>query len=163
MAYDRDRQSDSCGVVAAVLLVLILVVVVMAVGSILWIRTQRLTEVARAEAERARMMAVQAQAQAKAAHDRQTVAEADPDTSDSIDAQQITLRLDEDGNVSLTGSAIPLGDLEDELRRMFDVSSVQLTVVIQVSGRCPFEHVARTRTLCKEAGAGRVRLELFER
>lgn len=156
MAYDRNRQSDSCGIVAAILLVLLLGFVGAAVVSVFYLKASRSRHelvIVRDEAVRARMMAERAQADTELAKvSDEPLAEAVPDNSDFIDVQQINITLDEEGNASFDGNSMQLGELANELRRMKAELNGQLSVAVQVDEQCRFEHVARILSLCEECG-----------
>ena len=162
MAYE-DRQSGS-GVAVAVVLVLVVLLggfLALAVGTWFFERVsaverQVVIEQNRAitEAEKARLMQIETEL------DRdQLLAEADPEETQPVPVQQMTIEVDKEGNAFLDGNSLQTEELQSRLRALMDESSGQLSIVVQVDDQCRFEHVARILSLCEEAGIRRPRLE----
>jgi biopolymer transport protein ExbD len=168
----RIDQPRGCSPVAiAVVLfagmVLMLVLIAGGAAALIWVRmrtnqqhVQVERERAMTELARARRMAEAARQRAKGALD---TAQAAASGSWPDSGKEVTIEIDESGNLRVGGLSTALIDLNSTLLKAHEETAGLAWVVVRVDNSCVFEHVARVLAVCEEVGIDDVRVRAAEK
>jgi len=110
-------------------------------------------------AKQAQQLAEEAQRRARASSEN-AVAEASDSPTD--EGNEVTIEIDEDGNLAVNGKPGALADLRTTLLKVSERAGEGASVAIKVDDRCVFRHVARVIAICEEAGIEDVRIRSAE-
>lgn len=163
----------------------ILAVIIFGGGAYVWLSKVRMAQQAalaeRRAAERARMEAERAAEAERQLRETLEQAQTDTQSHDPLDAsrqeqasspafdmvevvpaeranQDLSITIDEDGNVALQGVTLPAEQIGDKLNELTETNPSGLTISIWADESCDFRHVAELVRRCRASGLARIQI-----
>ena len=170
MGHHTDRQTGCTPAIIGITLfagmLMVFLLIAGGAATVLFFRmrtTEQLVwaerERAATEATRARLLAEDAELRAKTDFEKAVTGGSD---SQAVEGNEVTIEIDEDGNLAVNGKPAALADLRTTLLKVSERAGEGASVAIKVDDRCVFRHVARVIAICEEAGIEDVRIRSAE-
>jgi biopolymer transport protein ExbD len=167
MGYEQQPRRSAWTVLVIVVPVIFMVVgglFILALAGWLYFRISQERQVATVDREQA-VVAEQAVETARAQADqaRQRTGEVRAELGEEpMPSPQVTVELDQDGELKINGAAIEFSKMLDKLKALAADEPASITMEVRADKQCPFQHVAELISACQEVGIARFRFSTLD-